>query len=213
MSKKWTEAQPGEQAIVDLKEFNHGYNAYKSTFNGGIDRTALPEDTLTNTAKVAGALHKIQVTNSLGMLKQNAQTVATDTSTGTVGEWRGPSYNTYGGGWLLVDTVTVSSFKDGMCHWEYKFHYLVDIYLGSTTSTNVKWIEVKLVWDGVEVAHSNRVANAIGTVRLVADFPMTGGNHVATVFVRGVPAGTGEVLSKNVFNIEGPSHLFIGRWR
>ena len=210
MSKKWTEVQPGEEAIVDLKEFNHGYNAYKSTFNGGIDRTALPEDTLTNTAKVAGALHKIQVTDSPGMYKK---AVLVDDGTGTVGEWRGPSYNTYTGGWVEIDSVTVTAFKDGMCHWEYKFHYLVDIYLGSTTATNVKWVEIKLAWDGAEVAQSNRIANGIGTVRLVADFPMTGGTHVAAVFVRGVPPSTGEVYSKNVFNVESPSHLFIGRWR
>ena len=210
MSRKWTEIHPGDEAIVDLKEFNHGYNAYKSSFNGGLDRTALPEDTLTNTEKLAGAMHKVQVTDSLGMFKKG---VLVDDTTGVIGEWRGPSYDTYTGGWVEIDTVAVTQFKDGMCHWEYRFHYLVDIYLGSTTSTNVKWVEVKLVWDGTEVMHSNRIANAIGTVRLVADFPTAGGAHTARVFARSVPPAAGEVYTNNLFNIEGPSHLFIGRWR
>jgi len=31
MSKKWTEAYPRDNAIVDYKEFNRGYNQYKSS--------------------------------------------------------------------------------------------------------------------------------------------------------------------------------------
>ena len=44
MSKKWTEAHPRSNAIVDYKEFNAGFNAYKSSLNGDLDRTCLPEE-------------------------------------------------------------------------------------------------------------------------------------------------------------------------
>ena len=64
MSKKWTEASPENEAIVDYKEFNAGFNAYKSSLNGDLDRTVLPEDTFTNTQKVTGALHKVTINNS-----------------------------------------------------------------------------------------------------------------------------------------------------
>ena len=46
MSKKWTEAYPRDNAIVDYKQFNKGYNAYKATFNGGIDRTITPSEVI-----------------------------------------------------------------------------------------------------------------------------------------------------------------------
>ena len=55
MSKKWTEVHPGSDSIVDLKDFNHGYNAYKETFNGGLDRTVVPNEFLDEDNIVAGA--------------------------------------------------------------------------------------------------------------------------------------------------------------
>jgi hypothetical protein len=208
MSKRWTEAHPGSEAIVDYKEFNAGFNAYKSSLNGDQDRSTLPEDTLTNTCKTAGAFHQIKIVNSPDIYKKNISS-----SGGILGEWKGPTLNTYTGGWLEIDSVDVDKFKDGMCHWEYKFHYLVDIFLGNVSGSSIKYLEIKLVWDGTVVMESNRISTAIGTVRLIADFPISGGTHTAKVFVRSVGPSTTEVATKNLFNIEAPSHLFIGRWR
>tara|TARA_Y100000004_G_scaffold186847_1_gene238875 strand:+ start:10649 stop:11281 length:633 start_codon:yes stop_codon:yes gene_type:complete len=210
MSKKWTEASPENEAIVDYKEFNAGFNAYKSSFNGDLDRTVLPEDTFTNTQKVTGAMHKITINNSDDMYTKS---VLVDATTGSLGEWRGLSYNTYTGGWVEIDSVSVDKFKDGMCHWEYRFHYLVDIFLGNTDASSLKFLEVKLEWDGVAVMESSRICSAIGTIRLVADFPTSGGTHIAKVFVRSVAPSDTEVFDNNLINITGPSHLFIGRWR
>lgn len=47
--------------------------------------------------------------------------IQTDTSTGKGGEWRGTSYATYSGNWMQIDSVALTKFKDGMCHWEYTF--------------------------------------------------------------------------------------------
>ena len=207
MSKKWTEAQPGEQAIVDLKEFNHGYNAYKSSFNGDLDRTTLPNDILDEDSVVGGAFHQVQITNSADLDNH------TDGATGTGGQWRGPSYATYNGGWVLADEVTVTKYKDGMCHWEYSFIFFN--FIVNTGQGSIKYMEIKLTWDENTVFESYKITQPIQSTRLIADFPTTGGTHTARVYVRAAPRGlvAKDGVGDNIFNIVAPSHLFIGRWR
>ena len=216
MSKKWTEVDPRADTIVDYKEFNSGYNAYKSSFNGNLDRTTLPDDFLDETSLVAGAFHKVQITNS------NDMSVKVDTSTGSDKEWRGMSYATYSGGWIQIDSVSVTDFKDGMCHWEYKFlyhNYLKYSWSNSLVKEDQKGIQVRLRWDGVIVFESYKMPQPIGNIRLIADFPTTGGDHTATVEIRQVQQGTNDPPNVsvptpvNVVNVCSPSHLFIGRWR
>ena len=207
MSKKWTEAQPGEQAIVDLKEFNHGYNAYKSSFNGDLDRTTLPNDILDEDSVVGGAFHQVQITNSADLDNH------TDGATGTGGQWRGQSYATNNGGWVLADEVTVTKYKDGMCHWEYSFIFFN--FIVNTGQGSIKYMEIKLTWDENTVFESYKITQPIQSTRLIADFPTTGGTHTARVYVRAAPRGlvAKDGVGDNIFNIVAPSHLFIGRWR
>lgn len=207
MSKKWTEAQPGSSSIVDLKEFNAGFNAYKSSFNGDLDRTTLPDDLLDEDSLVAGAFHQVQITNSADL------SFRIDDTLGVVTGWRSPSYNTYNGGWIQIDEVVISKYKDGMCHWEYSFiyfNYIVQSFLGAT-----KYIEVRMMWDDTVVFESYKISQPIQSTRLVASFPTTGGNHSAKIFVRAAPRGntTYDTVTYGLFNIVCPSHLFIGRWR
>jgi len=206
MSKKWTEAHPGSSAIVDYKEFNAGFNAYKSSFNGDLDRTTLPDDFIGETSVVAGAFHQVQITNSSDLSS------SIDTTLGG-SSWRCPSYKTYNGGWIQADEVTVSKFKEGMCHWEYSFiffNYIVKSFLGAT-----KYIEVRMVWDDTVVLESYKISQPIQSTRLVASFPTTGGNHTAKVFVRAPARGlvAHDLVTTPLFHIVCPSHLIIGRWR
>ena len=207
MSKKWTEAHPGSEAIVDHKEFNAGFNAYKSSFNGDLDRTTFPDDLMSRTSVVDGAFHQVQITNSSDLSS------SIDTTLGESTGWRCPSYSTYNGGWIQVDEVAVSKYKEGMCHWEYSFiffNYIVQSFLGAT-----KYIEVRMVWDDTVVFESNKITQPIQSTRLVASFPTTGGNHTAKVFVRAAARGntTYDSLTYGIFHIVCPSHLIIGRWR
>jgi len=207
MSKKWTEAHPGSSAIVDYKEFNAGFNAYKSSFNGDLDRTTVPDDFIDETSVVAGAFHQVQITNSTDMSAANDGTVS-----GTDG-WEGPSFDTYNGGWLEIDSVAITKFKEGMCHWEYSFIFFN--YIVKSVEGALKYLEIRLVWDGVVVFESYKISQPIQSTRLVASFPTTGGSHTAKVFVRSVARGnsTYDAVDVNIFNVVCPSHLFIGRWR
>jgi hypothetical protein len=203
MSKKWTEAYPRDNAIVDYKEFNRGYNQYKSSFNGGIDRTMMPSSSFDRDAVKDKAFHAIT------LFRRGDMETLTDTSTGvSVGDFRGLSYNTYGGGWVTVDEIDFSVFKDGMMHWEFSSH----IYNNTYHSDNVKSVSIRLLFDGVEVCTAYKIPHPIVTFRMVCDFPVTGSPNKATVQARSVSASDSE--NQNcLFTFLAMQHLFIGRWR
>ena len=139
-----------------------------------------------------------------------------DASTGGAGEWRGASYTTYSGGWMEIDSVALSKYKDGMCHWEYTFfyyNYMKYSFSLALTDEAQKGLQIRMKWDGVVVFESYKIPQPIGTARLIADFPVTGGNHTATIEIRQVQQGTNDAADVNIVNIITPSHLFIGRWR
>ena len=203
MSKKWTEAYPRDNAIVDYKEFNRGYNQYKSSLNGGIDRTMMPASSFDRDAVKDKALHAIT------LFRRGDMETLVDTSTGaSVGDFRGLSYNTYGGGWVTVDEIDFSVFKDGMMHWEFSSH----IYNNTYHSNNVKSVSIRLLFDGVEVCTAYKIPHPIVTFRMVCDFPVTGSPNKATVQARSVSASDNE--NQNcLFTFLAMQHLFIGRWR
>lgn len=203
MSKKWTEAYPRDNAIVDYKEFNRGYNEYKSSFNGGIDRTMMPAGAFGKDAVQDGAFHSISI------FRRGDMDVLVDEDTGAaVGDFRGLSYNTYNGGWLTVDEIDVSDMKDGMMHWEFSSH----IYNNTYYSHNVKSVSIRLLFDGVEVCNVYKVPHPIVTFRMVCDFPITGAPNTAVVQARSVSSSDDE-NEKCLFTLLAMQHLFIGRWR
>ena len=203
MSKKWTEAYPRDNAIVDYKEFNRGYNEYKSSFNGGIDRTMMPAGAFGKAAVQDGAFHSISI------FRRGDMDVLVDTDTGAaVGDFRGLSYNTYNGGWLTVDEIDVSDMKDGMMHWEFSSH----IYNNTYYSHNPKSVSIRLLFDGVEVCNIYKVPHPIVTFRMVCDFPITSSPNTAVVQARSVSSSDDE-NEKCLFTLLAMQHLFIGRWR
>ena len=203
MSKKWTEAYPRDNAIVDYKEFNRGYNEYKSSFNGGIDRTMMPAATFGKAAVQDGAFHSISI------FRRGDMEVLVDEDTGAaVGDFRGLSYNTYNGGWITVDEIDVPDMKDGMMHWEFSSH----IYNNTYYTHNVKSVSIRLLFDGVEVCDIYKVPHPIVTFRMVCDFPITGAPNTAVVQARSVSSSDDE-NEKCLFTLLAMQHLFIGRWR
>lgn len=201
--KKWTQAYQRDNAIVDYKEFNKGYNSMKGVINGGLDRNILPNSFLDEDNVVEGAFHRAYV------VQRGDMDTLTDTNTGALGNWQGPSYETYGGGWVNVDNFEVADFKDGMCHWEFSFHFQNNTFY---SDDNPKGLSVKLLIDGVEICNIYKLAEPIGSFTMVCDFPVTAGNHTVEVYARSV-AASGTENSENLFNLVSMQHLIIGRWR
>jgi hypothetical protein len=203
MSKKWTEAHPRDNAIADYKEFNRGYNEYKSTFNGGIDRTMTPSQAVDRSSVVDNAFHSVSI------YRRGDMSVLTDTDTGVnQGDFKGLSYNTYNGGWVTVDEIDLTNMKDGMMHWEFSSH----VYNNTYYTHNVKSVTIRLLFDGVEVCTAYKIPHPVVTFRMVSDFPITGSPNTAVVQARSVSASDDE-NDLCLFTLLAMQHLFIGRWR
>ena len=209
MSKKWTEAYPRDNSIVDYKQFNEGYNAYKSSFNGGIDRTMTPSGVLGDVTIKDGAFLRCNVMPRGDMLSDSSNPLV-DSATGTsFGDFRGLSYNTYAGGWMTVDTFTIDNLKDGMLHWEFNTH----IYnLTYSSQDNPKFTSLRLLFDGVEVCTAYQIPAPILTFRMICDVPVTASPNTVTVQARSVAPDTSESM-RCLFSLLAMRHLFIGRWR
>lgn len=200
--KKWNEGYPRDRAIVNWKEFRESHNAYISTLNGGLDRSTMPLQFLDEDQKQNGAFHRVYAIDR-GDWSTSGYT------NGSASAFRGISYDNYGGGWHTVDTLTVEEFKDGMCHWEFAFHFHNNTYY---SDDNPKSITIRLLFDGVEVNTMYKVPEPIGSFRMSCDFPCTGGNHQLVVQARSVAPSDNE-NTENLFNLFAMRHLIIGRWR
>lgn len=201
--KKWTVKQIRPDGIVDYNNFNEQYSAYKASLNGTIDRTMTPSNALDANEKVDSAFHRVWHT------LRGDMAVLTDNTVSALGYWRGLSYDTYGGGWVNVDSFQQNEFKDGFCHWEYGFHYAQDIYYDLN---NPKRIQLRLLFDGLSVAEVTPITRPIGTFRVVADFPCTAGTKTITIQARNVSASDTE-NTETLFHLTSQQHFMIGRWR
>tara|TARA_R100001509_G_scaffold165577_1_gene147838 strand:+ start:4164 stop:4778 length:615 start_codon:yes stop_codon:yes gene_type:complete len=204
MSKKWTEGYPRDNAIIDYKQFNQGYNTQKSSLNGGIDRTMTPVNQFDETEKKDKAFHYVQ------LFRRGDMNVFVDPTTGTtgIGDFRGLSYNTYGGGWVTVDEFSLSDLKDGMLHWEFSFH----VYNNTFFLDNPKSVTIRLLFDGVEVCTAYKLSMCVNTYRMICDIPVTASPNTVTIQARSVAASTTE-NQLCLFTLLAMQHMFIGRWR
>ena len=208
--KKWTESFPRDAAIVDYKEFNRGYNEYKSALNGGVDRTMTPPNVLNSATIQPRAFHAVNI------LRRGDMNVLVDPTTGAsfniapfVGDFRGLSYNTYGGGWVTVDEFNLLNLKDGMLHWEFSSHVYNNVYY---STANPKSVSIRLLFDGTEVVSAYKLPEPVSTFRLVCDVPITSSPNTVTVQARSVSPSITE-NQKSLFSLLAMQHLFIGRWR
>jgi hypothetical protein len=205
MSKKWTEAYPRDNAITDYKQFNQGYNTMKGSLNGGIDRTMTPVNQFDETQTKDKAFHYVNI------LRRGDNTALADTSiVASADQFRGITYNTYGGGWVTVDEFSLSDMKDGMLHWEFSFHLYNNLY--NTQRGSTKHTSIRLLFDGVEVCTAHKMPFATATYRMVCDVPITASPNTVTVQAAGVGAGATE-NTRCLFTLLSMQHMFIGRWR
>ncbi len=200
--KKWTEGYVRDSAIVDWKQFRTATSSHISTLNGGMDRSTMPRQFLDENQKVDGAFHRAY------FIDRGNMTANEDSGSGSGTNFRGLTYNTYGGGWVAVDEFQVEDFKDGMLHWEFCFHFHNNTYYAD----NPKSITIRLLVDGVEVNTMYKISEPIGTFRMSCDVPISGGNHALVVQARSVSPSDAE-NSLNLFNFFSMRHLVIGRWR
>ena len=204
MSKKWTEAYPRDNAIVDYKQFNQGYNTMKGSLNGGIDRTMTPVNQFDETQTKDKAFHYVNI-----LRRGDNEALVDNAITAPAQDFSGLTYNTYAGGWVTVDEFSLSDMKDGMLHWEFSCHVYNNL---EHTWENPKYTSIRLLFDGVEVCTAYRLSLATVTYRMVCDVPITASPNTVVVQARSVAAAANE-NTKCLFTLLSMQHMFIGRWR
>ena len=123
--KRWTEAHIRNANIVDYEQFNNEYNASKSTINGGIDRTQIPQQEVNKARLNDYALHGVYY-NDEGEFSTTSPYVDSSTPLSVDGEFRGLTYSTYNGGWLNVVEREYTGLKDGMMQIEFMAHLYIN---------------------------------------------------------------------------------------
>ena len=200
--KQWDNGYIDALGIVDFKEYNKAFNAMKSAFNGGVDRSMMQPDILGFAQTADYCLHKALV------IRRPDMSIRKDPS--STGGFSSVTYDTYNGGWLLIDEFEIDNFKDAFVQWEYGFHY----YLHKSYKDNPKKIEIRLLIDGVAIATVTPLCNCMATNRVFANTPITGGNHTISIEARSVTASLLEgSINACLFHITGQQHLVIGRYR
>lgn len=215
--KRWTEAQFRNANIVDYEQFNNEYNASKSSINGGLDRSQIPQLTVNKDRIVDNALHRVYY-NDEGEFTTTSPYVDPSSPVLTLGEFKGLTYSTYNGGWINVVEREYTGLKDGMMQIEFMCQLFIHTQFsmvddGGTPTVNDKGVQIAIEWNGVPLLNTFDFSMPIQTVRIFANTFSPGGNGKLTIKARMTPKGQTDWLHKVQFHMFAMRTLLIGRWR
>ena len=220
MSFKWTDAQIQDKNILDSGEFDKGYNALKSTINGGLDRENLKN-------RSVGSEHLRQDSFLSYAVEEGIRCQGPlEREEAFFGNYiLGKTYNVYNGGWVNNTAPKLSKrFIEGMLHLEFNAWYYLNNQSSDSTATTDKavfgrWCSFSLSIDNVVVCTSHELWQNVGTIHLVADVPITTGVHEISVSwqVVGYDDSYGTkwpaMKTEPLFYYDGGTILAINRYR
>ena len=185
MSFKWTEAHVRDKNILDSEEFDSGYNSLKSVINSGLDRENLQSKSVGDDQLRPDSF--LSYVTKEGIRAQDPL----EREEACFGNFiYGKTYNVYNGGWVTNTAQKLSGrFIEGMLHVEFNaWYYLNNANVSDVPSAtghkNVvsgRWCRFALNVDNVVVCDSHELWQNVGTIHLVADIPITTGQHEITV--------------------------------
>jgi drug/metabolite transporter superfamily protein YnfA len=220
MSFKWTDAHLKDGNILDSGEFDTGYNSLKAEINGGLDRENIQNDSIAAEHLAPEAFLSYALKEGIRAQEPLERELACYGN-----HIYGKTYNVYGGGWVTNSAQKLSKrFLEGNLHLEFNAWYYLNNANSQSTSTQKayggRWCRFALSVDNVVVCESHELWQNIGTVHLVADIPITTGQHEITVSwqVAGWDEryGTGaipQMKNEPLFYYDGGSILAINRYR
>ena len=220
MSFVWTDAHIKDKNIIDSSEFDTGYNALKGTINGGLDRENIQNDSV-------GTDHLRQDSFLSYAVKEGVRCQGPlERREACFGNFiLGKTYNLYNGGFVTNSAQKLSKrFIEGMLHIEFNSWYYLNNQSSDNTATADKfvsgrWCLFTLNIDNVEVSRSEKLWSNVGTVRLIADIPITTGVHEVTVswqatgYIGGYGTTMPAMKSEPLFYYDGGTILAINRYR
>jgi len=229
MAFKWTEGDHRSANILGVDEFNTSFNSTKGEINGALDRENLPNASVSNEELSPKALVKYAVRSGVKLQPEVAARADWLDSGGGDNHFaffKSINYNNYSGGWISNDAQKLSTrFEEGMLHIEYNGWYWLRNHLatGAThrTSNHLQiWCQFELALDGNAIVVSGRHYQNVGQVHLVADIPVSTGNHEISLRWRCSPNPDHSITlaptagaSRPIFYYDGGQITVVNRYR
>jgi hypothetical protein len=206
--KKWTE-KPASSSTVISTDFSEEYGQFKSVFNGGLDRTAIPASYFTKAHVKDETFHKVH----LFVVGENTKYIQTSGFISGASELICQNYNSYPGGEYLAHVETVSNLKAGWVHIEVSSMFFNSTEKLKSDNISLKEQYVKLVWNGETIAEAGPFTKTLYSYRISTGAYTTDGNGTLSIYIRGRGADANDTATSQTYHWWNMQGLICARWR
>jgi len=216
--KSWTRSYPVDKQTLEAVSLDQCFERFIAWMNGGLDRSALPGNSITTAVLADNAVHNVGYSETT---MDTGRPAGTPTPVWQQVPLNGEQYGTGQRGWRQLHSVN-PELSAGVLHVEWStFVWMNHVRDAIKSSGHVAWHRWRLLVNGNVVADSHKVYNSYANVNLVAEVPVASGS--ATVAVEYTtsppymtnPPGSGDGVNEDEFELfQGGGHLlYIGRHR
>jgi hypothetical protein len=224
MSYKWTEGEPRSANIDDGEEFNRGYEQYKGTLNGNLNRDNISHRSVDFARTKDNAFHKVGgffASAASSWFLEGGEFVNNTTwpeasSPSNTPTFPGWTRKQYGGGWEHTKRVTLSGVKEGMLKVELHGWVQSSHILDNFKETGV---EFKIAINGVDVVQTPIYYQHVCPIHAFVDVPVATGSVDADVYWRAETIGSNNLWANHdtsgaeFIYFSGMTILLINRYR
>ncbi len=206
--KKWTVKDASANTVIST-DFSEEYGQYKTVFNGGLDRTAIPASYFTKSHVKDEAFHKVHLFN----VGENTKYIQSSGFVAGGNEFICQNYENYPGGEYLAHTETVTNLKAGWVHIEVAsmFFNSTEKLVYNNQSRKVQF--VKLVWNGETIAEAGPFTKSMYSYRISAGAYTSDGTGTLTIYIRGRGADGNDDATSQTYHWWNMQGFICARWR
>lgn len=217
MSFEWTPKDLRTANLLDGREFDAKYNAYKGTINGGLDHMNLPSEggAIQNSHLKTQTFLRYGVSSSLnGQPNKQIHLNESFAEQKTVGglEYFGVTMDVYQGQWVDTDHSFVVNLQEGMLQLHFNCWYWMHVDL--SVVLGYPWCQFRIQLNDNTVAYSGRFYRHRGNAHLTVSIPVPQMEAAKiTVGWRYPGPGNGGGVDIPMFWFDGGTVFAINRYR
>ena len=206
--KKWSE-KPASSNSVITTDFSEEYSQFKSVFNGGLDRTAIPASHFTKTHVKDETFHKCHVF----LVGENSKFIQTSGWLVNQPEFICQNYDSYPGGEYLAHTETISNLKAGWVDIEISSMFFNSVENLMSDNTSLKEQYIKLVWNGETIAEAGPFTKSMYCYRISAGAYTSDGDGTLSIYIRGRGGDANDNGTDQTYHWWNMQGFICARWR
>ena len=217
MSFEWTPKDLRTANLLDGREFDAKYNAYKGTINGGLDHMNLPSEVgaIQNSHLKTQTFLRYGVSSSLNgqpnkQIHLNESFAEQKTVSGLV--YFGVTMDVYQGQWVDTDHFFAVNLQEGML--QLHFNCLYWMWQANAALDGKPWLQFRIQLNDNTVAYTGRYYRSKGNAHITVSIPVPQ-MEAATIAVgwrASGPKDAGDVDTP-VYWFDGGTVFAINRYR